>query len=144
MKQITATVFPHYFKMRHLTKLNHQKLPLLSTAIIFSLVFFTWINSGASIADSSDSAQSLPPTVQSAVLEAASQQTSRTVASLKILEFQPQEWSDGCLGLTEPGRVCVQQVISGWQVKVTDGLRNWTFRTDEAGDIVKLEQPDEE
>ena len=140
--------------------MNYKKLPFLFTAIVFSLVFFTWINFRDSIADYSDSAilvsnqensqensrqetseKKLPLKVQSAVLEAASQQTSRTVASLKILESQPKEWSDGCLGLTEPGKVCIQQVISGWQVKVTDGIRNWTFRTDEIGGIVKLEKP---
>lgn len=85
----------------------------------------------------------IPPEVRSAVLEAASQQTSKTVASLVILNSQPKEWSDGCLGLSEPGRVCVQNVVSGWQVEVTDGLRNWTFRTDGTGDLVKQEESEE-
>ncbi len=64
------------------------------------------------------------------------------MAYLKILNSQPKEWTDGCLGLTEPGKVCVQNLVSGWQVEVTDGLRNWTFRTDESGGLVKIEPSD--
>ena len=132
-----------------------NKISLLSTALIFSVVCLTWIDSSdyssaESLSSSLDLDRNqylaqqkpteLPARVKSAVIEAASQQTSRQVAYIKILGSQPKEWSDGCLGMTEPGKVCVQQVVFGWQVKVTDGIRNWTFRTDESGDIVKLEE----
>lgn len=128
--------------------------PLQWTTLIFFGTLCAWINIiSSSMADplpnlvwskqnseQNSEQKTLPLEVQSAVLEAASQQTSKTVASLVILNSQPKEWSDGCLGLTEPGKVCVQNVVSGWQVEVTDGLRNWTFRTDESGDLVKLEE----
>ena len=81
----------------------------------------------------------LPIEVQSAVLEAAAGQTSRAVASLKILSSQRKNWPDSCLGFTQPGEVCGQAVTPGWQIVVTDGLRNWTYRTNDAGDLVKLE-----
>ena len=81
----------------------------------------------------------LPIEVQSAVLEAAAGQTSRAVASLKILSSQRKNWPDSCLGFTQPGEVCGQAVTPGWQIVVTDGLRNWTYRTDDAGDLIKLE-----
>lgn len=137
--------------------MKQNKYPLLWTALIFFGTFCAWTNTiNSSMVDSSptriardfskqeskqdEKQQTLPPQVQSAVLEAASQQTSKTVASLVILDSQPKEWSDGCLGLTEPGKVCVQNVVSGWQVEVSDGVRNWTFRTDESGDLVKLDE----
>jgi len=82
---------------------------------------------------------SLPPSVKSAVLEAAAGQTSRAVSYLKIVDSQSKEWSDGCLGLSEPGTVCIQNVVSGWQIEVTDGLRNWTYRTNDSGDLIKLD-----
>ena len=139
---------------------QNQKVSLLSTALSVSIVCLTWINAtayssaeslsnppnftpGKEIESVQQEPSELPTQVKSAVIEAASQQTSREVAYLKILESQPREWSDGCLGIAEPGTVCIQQVISGWQVKVTDGIRNWTFRTNKSGDLVKLEESTE-
>lgn len=137
--------------------MNKNKRNLLWTTLVFFGAFCAWINTiTISVAESTvsspvDSLQKeqiketstdgsiLPTEVKSAVIEAASGQTSRTVAYLKILDSQPKEWTDGCLGLTEPGKVCIQNIVSGWQVEVTDGLRNWTYRTDNSGDLVKLE-----
>ena len=82
----------------------------------------------------------LPPDVQSAVLEAAASRTSQPVSTLRILEAEPQNWTDGCLGLAEPDELCTQVITPGWQVVVTDGRRNWIYRTDESGDLVKLEK----
>ena len=128
-----------------------RKSPTLFLATFFA-VGFGLINSPAAFSQSSsiltsdrslqivseDSA--LPIEVQSAVIEAAAQQTSRTVAALKILSSQPKNWSNNCLGFTEPGKVCAQAVTPGWQVVVTDGLRNWTYRTNDSGDLIKLEE----
>ncbi len=82
----------------------------------------------------------LPPQIQTAVLEAAASRTSRPVATLKIVEAQPRNWSDGCLGLAKPDELCTQVITPGWQVVVTDGLRNWTYRTNELGNVIKLEK----
>lgn len=82
----------------------------------------------------------LPPEVKSAVLEAAASRTSQTVSTLRILEAQSRNWSDGCLGLAEPNELCTQVITPGWQVVVTDGRRNWTYRTNELGDLIKLEK----
>lgn len=80
----------------------------------------------------------LPPEIQSAVLKNAAKRTSKAVAALSILQFQQQNWSDGCLGLGKPDELCTQVITPGWQVVVTDGIRNWTYRTDDAGNLVKL------
>ena len=82
----------------------------------------------------------LPPEVQSAVLEAAASRTSRTVATFRIVEAQPQNWSDGCLGLAKSDELCTQVITPGWQVVVTDGRRNWTYRTDDTGNVIRLEK----
>ena len=85
----------------------------------------------------------LPTEVQSAVLNDVAKRTSKTVAALKIIEAQQQQWSDGCLGLGKTNELCTQALVSGWQVVVTDGLRDWTYRTDDTGNVVRLEQLDE-
>ena len=81
----------------------------------------------------------LPAEVKSAVLNDAVKRTSKTVSAMKILEVQAQQWSDGCLGLGKADEVCLQAIISGYRVVVTDGLRDWTYRTDDMGDTVRLE-----
>ena len=87
------------------------------------------------------SENTLPPEVKSAVLNDAVKRTSKTVSALKIIEAKQQEWSDGCLGLGTD-EICTQAITPGWQIVVTDGLRNWTYRTDNVGDTVRLEELD--
>lgn len=85
-------------------------------------------------------AETLPPEVQSAVLDEAVKRTSLTVADLKIVSARSQNWSDGCLGLAQPDELCTQVITPGWQVVVTDGIRNWTYRTNESGALIRLEE----
>ena len=78
----------------------------------------------------------LPPEVKTAVLNDVVKRTSKTVAALKILEVEPHQWSDGCLGLGKPDEICTQALVSGWRVVVTDGSRDWTYRTDDTGNAI--------
>lgn len=129
-----------------------------SILIIISATIFAWtnpLNSRLAMAQASlvpasslqneqprlltSETNTLPTEVQSAVLNDAVKLTSKTVAALKIIETQSQEWTDGCLGLGKPDELCTQAIVPGWQVVVTDGLRNWTYRTDNTGDTVRLE-----
>ncbi len=129
-----------------------------SILLIISAIIFVWtnpLNSRLAIAQTSlvpapslqneqpglltSETNTLPTEVQSAVLNDAVKRTSKTVAALKIIEAQSQQWSDGCLGLGKPDELCTQAIVPGWQVVVTDGLRNWTYRTDNTGDTVRLE-----
>lgn len=145
--------------------MKQAKCNSLCTVILtLSAVFFTWIepiNANIAIAQViipaslvpapslqqkqpqpalTSNMNALPPEVQSAVLEDAAQQTSKNVANLRIRSAKPQSWSDGCLGLAEADELCTQVITPGWKVVITDGGRNWTYRTDDSGDLVKLEQ----
>ena len=129
-----------------------------ATLLSISTFFFVWTNPFSSSTVSSQSlipapslqqeqpelltSETLPPEVKSAVLNDAVKRTSKTVSALKIIEAKQQEWSDGCLGLASSDEICIQAITPGWQIVVTDGLRNWTYRTDNAGDAVRLEELD--
>ena len=137
---------------------------LWTILLTLSAVFFTWIepiDSNMAIAQViipaslvpapslqqkqpqpalTSNTNALPAEVQSAVLEDAARRTSKNVATLRIRSAQPQNWSDGCLGLAEPDELCTQVITPGWKVIITDGGRNWTYRTDDSGDLVKLEK----
>jgi hypothetical protein len=92
------------------------------------------------LAHSVPETKELPPNIQSAVLSDASQRTSRDVATLRITEAEEHTWSDSCLGLSEPDEFCAQVLTSGWQAIVTDGKQEWVYRTDNSGNLVKLEE----
>jgi hypothetical protein len=81
----------------------------------------------------------LPNTVIQAVKQAASKRFDVPVSQLNVVDARQQMWPDGCLGLSEPGGVCTQSIVSGWRVPVTDGIQTWFYRTDAAGTVVKLE-----
>ena len=135
-----------------------QSKLLYATLLSLSTFFFVWTNPFSSSDVFSQSlipapslqpeqpelltseSSTLPAEVQSAVLNDAVKQTSKTVSALEIVEARSQEWSDGCLGLGKPDEICVQAITPGWEVVVTDGLRNWTYRTDNVGDTVRLEE----
>ena len=86
---------------------------------------------------SSDNA--LPAEVKTAVINDAVKRTSKPVSAMKITEARSQQWSDGCLGLAKADEICTQAITPGYQVTVTDGINNWTYRTDSTGNAVRLE-----
>ena len=81
----------------------------------------------------------LPVTVKSAVLSDATKRIGKSVATLRIIESQQKNWSDACLGLAEPGKLCTQVIVSGWKVVVSDGKNELVYRTDGKGKKVKWE-----
>lgn len=86
------------------------------------------------------STDTLPPTVQSAVLSDATKRVSKPVAALRITQTQKENWGDSCLGLAESGTLCATVIVPGWKVVVSDGQRELVYRTDEKGKQVKLEE----
>jgi hypothetical protein len=83
----------------------------------------------------------LPDTVSRSVLYDASKQLNLPVSRLRIVESEPRNWSDGCLGLAKPGMLCTQATVSGWQVAVAGEGQNLVYRTNESGNLVMLENP---
>jgi outer membrane lipoprotein-sorting protein len=80
----------------------------------------------------------LPLEIQNAVFEDLSKHTSQNVATFRIAEAEKLTWSDGCLGLAKPDQFCTQVLTPGWQVVVTDGEKQWVYRTNSSGSLVKL------
>jgi uncharacterized protein YcnI len=73
----------------------------------------------------------LPVSVQTAVMQDA-MNWSRSQA-VKIAAAKPQTWGNSCsFGF---GSICpmIYQPIEGWEVKVSTGTMNWSYRTNQAG-----------
>jgi hypothetical protein len=80
----------------------------------------------------------LPEPVASAVLKDASKRTGKSASELQITFAEARTWNDGCLGLAEPGVLCTQALVPGWQVQVTDKSKVWIYHTNKSGSIVRL------
>lgn len=91
------------------------------------------------MAETSTEKPTLPTPIQQAVLQDLSKRTRQPVDSFQIMQADSQTWPDGCLGLSEPDVLCTMALVPGWQVVVSDGSQQWTYRTDDIGQVVKLD-----
>jgi hypothetical protein len=80
----------------------------------------------------------LPDSVVQAVLEDASRRLNVPTQELRIVQAEPRDWPDGCLGLASPDTFCTQIVVSGWQVMVEGKQQSFVYRTNDSGSLVKL------
>lgn len=91
---------------------------------------------------SQTSSDRLPPNVISALRQDLSRRTDISPDKFQILQVSPQTWPDGCLGLAKPEEFCLQMLVEGWRVAITDGRQTWTYRTDTQGRILRRETED--
>lgn len=79
-------------------------------------------------------------TVSQIILQQISQQLSVSRSDLRIVQVTQQTWSDGCLGLGEPGTACTQALVPGYQVKVASRENVYIYRTNASGSLVVFDQ----
>lgn len=84
-------------------------------------------------------ANRLPGQVATAVRQEVAKQTGTAPGKFRITEYSRETWPNGCLGLNEPDQICTQALVPGWRVVVSDGSREWTYRTDSNGKTVRLD-----
>jgi hypothetical protein len=64
---------------------------------------------------------------------------------IRLIDIQPQEWPDACLGLAQAGQICAQVITPGYLVVLEVNGDEYAYRTDQAGSLVVLaEAPDAE
>jgi hypothetical protein len=79
-----------------------------------------------------------PPAVVAAI-ERVAEELSLGPEFIQVVEYEPMEWPDGCLGLPGLNEVCTAAITPGWRVvlKAEGELR--TFRTDAVGTALREE-----
>ena len=82
---------------------------------------------------------SLPESIGSAVLQAASVQSGLPLEQLTLFQAKPKTWSDGCLGLAPPDQMCTAALVRGWEVMVTHQRQEWVYRTSATGQKIMLD-----
>jgi hypothetical protein len=79
----------------------------------------------------------LPAAVESAVLEDIVSRDGVALDGLSVTGATPEDWPDGCLGLGGAEDICTFAIVPGWAVTVSQGDRNWYYRTDAEGLTIK-------
>jgi len=82
----------------------------------------------------------LPSDISKAVIRQAAQRSGLPASIISIVNAEKRTWPNSCLGLTRPGTVCGAAMVPGWEVNVTAGRNNWTFRTNDSGTVVELDE----
>ncbi len=61
------------------------------------------------------------------------------ISEINLVEYEKIQWPDGCLGISEPDVMCTQAIVPGYRVILEKGGETYSFRTDESGQMIKLE-----
>lgn len=77
--------------------------------------------------------------VANAVRQDLSRKSGTLPENLKIINSTRETWSDGCLGLGSLVEQCLQGQVEGWRVTLSDDRSSWIYRTDYAGQMLRLE-----
>ncbi|MGH2412282.1 MAG: hypothetical protein ACRDEA_01005 [Microcystaceae cyanobacterium] len=83
---------------------------------------------------------SLPTKIADAVLQNVSRRTQIAREKFSVIEASRKTWPDGCLGIAQSGEMCTQALVEGWRVVVSDGQKNWIYRTDGEGRVIRWEK----
>lgn len=103
------------------------------SAIVLVLVL------GACRPGATEAPSGLPSDVEEAAREALSIRTGVAAEEMEVVQAEAREWPDACLGLAAEDEVCAQVITAGWQVTVRAAGEEYVVRTDEAGDVVRME-----
>lgn len=83
----------------------------------------------------------LPSTLADTLRQDLSQQIQIPISQLQVVEARQQTWSDGCLGLGKLDESCLQALVEGWRVVLSDGQQRWVYHTDATGSVYRLAPP---
>jgi len=116
---------------------------IFSTLVLIAILFLgsALILTPTVTAAESHQSQSdrLSPQLANAVLKDLSHKAKIPVMKLKITDYTPKIWSDGCLGLPQPNEFCTQALVHGWRITLSGGRHIWVYRTDQVGRVLRLE-----
>jgi hypothetical protein len=77
------------------------------------------------------------PAVQAA-LDALAAQLGLPAGQVKVIKFEPVEWSDSCLGIVRIDALCAQGVVPGYRVILEANGKQHEFHTNGDGTVVVL------
>jgi hypothetical protein len=129
--------------MEHLRQITHLPKQLFTVLVVMGMLC---LGAGTMLVETAAANSlergNLPDSVAKAVLQDASMRFNLSSGTLRIIEAEQRNWSDGCLGLAAPDTMCSQRMVRGWQVRVMGVEKTYSYRTDDSGSLVKLASSD--
>jgi len=61
---------------------------------------------------------------------------------IDLVSYEQEDWPDACLGLGGEDEMCAQVITPGWRIVLRADEREYVFRTDQSGDVVRREETD--
>lgn len=80
----------------------------------------------------------LPRSVAVAIYKDLSRREGSLPNKINIVEYKEAIWNNGCLELSQPGELCTQAIVPGWQVVVSNGKENWVYHSNKNGRMLRL------
>jgi hypothetical protein len=59
-------------------------------------------------------------------------------ADIQVVETDPMDFTDSCLGLGGPAEICAQVITPGYRVTLTVDGQQYVVHTDQVGEVVRL------
>lgn len=109
--------------------------------VVIIMLFGAVLTACSPAESESGEADALPPVAIVRAREALADDLNVGIESVTIESYERADWSDSCLGLGGPAESCLAVITPGWQVSLmVDGSDSYEVRTDELGEIVRIEK----
>lgn len=138
-------------------KIDKNKQSLTWGLIIIAIILlFMWIGKGEEVGapapqddmpitsndgnapEGSVHNQPVSPAVASARVHLATRLNMK-VLDVVVLSETAKDWPDACLGISVSGLLCAQVITAGYEVKMLAQGKEYTYRTNLNGSLVKAE-----
>ena len=80
------------------------------------------------------------PKAVEATKEFAAQDFNVPVGSVIVMSAFEKEWSNGCLGLEQPGEMCTEAITPGYEITIQANSKTRIYRTNSDGSLIKIQQ----
>lgn len=78
-----------------------------------------------------------PPAIKAAAQRLANMQNV-DLQEIEVMDYESENWSDSCLGLAQPGEMCLQVITPGWRIEFQAEGEEFVYHTDKSGDSLRL------
>lgn len=80
----------------------------------------------------------IPPAVNTAK-QFLSNELSVKPTLINLISYEYRKWPDGCLGISEVGKMCIQVITPGYSITFQYQDQTYRLRTDQSGSLIKFE-----
>lgn len=81
----------------------------------------------------------IPNYIVETVRQDLASQISIAPETIKVLKATQETWPDTCLGLAKNDELCGLRLVEGWRLVLSNCKGKWVYRTDNLGQLIRVE-----